>query len=226
MAGRVRNFLRGVGDRIAWGPKTPEHSFTTGQLLGGIGSRALNVVFPGLGTAANVAGNAYYGAGPLGGLVDRLRGPGDVQQQPLDFGGGVTPNFQPQIGGPNLNLPPTGGFMPSPYGPYAGGYQAPSQMPQGPNINPITGLPDMQAGYAQLPNYGGQAAPQQGQSLGFPTMGPVFASRLSNQGGGARGAYSQGGHTGDAARALFEGMSDSSRFNTSMGPAAALPRLS
>lgn len=139
-------------------------------MIGGIGSRALNFLIPGAGTAANVAGNAYYGAGPLGGVVSHFRQPGQVQPQGLDPAGGVSvPNVTGPIGigNPSLNLP--GGFMPSPYGPYAGGYQFPGPMaPAGPTINPISGLPNTQTGYGvELPNYGGMPqAPMGGRPFG------------------------------------------------------------
>lgn len=154
---------------MAWGPR--DGKFTTGQLLGGIGSRALNVVFPGLGTLANVAGNAYHGGGPLAGLFNR---PQQLTRQPLDFQAGVTPNLAPmQMGGPS-NL--MSGFTPSPYGPYAGGYQLPNPLQAPSNINPISGLPNTQTGYGvSLPNYGGMQQPT--------NMPNVFANASRGSGG-------------------------------------------
>lgn len=167
---RRGGFLRGIGDRIAWGPKG-DASFTPAQLIGGIGSRALNFLVPGAGTAANVLGNAYYGAGPLGGLVNQFRGPGGVQAQPLDpITGGVTGGIVPPGSiGMNIGQPNLPGFTPSPYGPYAGGYQFPGPLsPTGPTINPISGLPNTQTGYGvELPNYGGMPqAPMGGRPFG------------------------------------------------------------
>lgn len=72
--------------------------------------------------------------------------------------------------------------MPSPYGPYAGGYQFPQQ-PAPPSINPITGLPDINAGYAQLPNYGQMAPQRTSPSAGFLTghgSGGPFKSTFQN----------------------------------------------
>lgn len=162
MAEKRPSFLRGlagrVGDRLVWGknynPQTGRFTATPTQVIGGIGSRALNFLIPGAGTAANIAGNAYYGSGPLGFLGNR--GPGQVQPQGLDqnYGGVSVPNAAQTIAAPNMNLP--SGFMPSAYGPYAGGYQFPGPMaPMGPTINPISGLPNTQTGYGvELPNYG------------------------------------------------------------------------
>lgn len=145
-------------------------------MLGGIGSRALNVIFPGLGTAANVAGNAYYGVGPLGFLG---HDPQKLTRQPFDFQAGVTPPSLPSMYQPaNLNLP--SGFMPSTYGPYAGGYQFPPGMnpPIEPSINEISGLPNTQSGYGVgLPNYGGMS---QGQNKPTPQL---FANAVSGMGG-------------------------------------------
>lgn len=132
--------------------------------MGGLGSRALNLLLPGLGVAANVAGNAYYGAGPLGGLRNQFAGPGNVQRQGIDAPGVQVPDATGAIGLGHLGMPATGGFMPSPYGPYAGGYQF--QNPMAPsNINPISGLPNTQTSYGvSLPNYGGMP---QTRNLGF-----------------------------------------------------------
>jgi hypothetical protein len=171
VADRKNRFLSGlrtVGDRLAWGPKGGDKSFTPFQLLGGIGSRALNFVLPGVGTAANIAGNAYYGAGPLGFIGRNMGQPGGVQPQPITGpGGGVSvPDYMPQVGmTPQMQQ---GGFMPSPYGPYASGYQFPMQ--PAPDINPISGLPNTQTGYGvSLPNYGQTTPQRQVSPTGFLT---------------------------------------------------------
>lgn len=98
-----RNFLGRVGDRFVWGnnynPSTGQWSATPGQVIGGIGSRALNFVLPGAGTVANTIGNAYHGSGPLGGLFNRT--------QPGAPSGVVTPGqFMP------FNPPSPGVSMP------------------------------------------------------------------------------------------------------------------
>lgn len=141
------------------------------QLLGGVGSRALNVFFPGLGTAANIAGNAYHGAGPLGFLG---RNPGRITNQPYDVQAGVSvPNMMPPMN-PTFSL--SNGFVQSPYGPYAGGYQLPNPLQAPSNINPISGLPNTQTGYGvSLPNYGGMQQPT--------NMPNVFANASRGSGG-------------------------------------------
>lgn len=164
------SFLRGlagrIGDRLVWGNnynrQTGQFTATPSQIIGGLGSRALNFILPGAGTAANVAGNAYYGAGPLGGVVDRFRhNPQELTRQPMDFQAGVQiPGMPLQMGAPNFSIP--SGFMPSPYGPYAGGYQFAPGMTPGvePSINEISGLPNTQSGYGvSLPNYGQMTQP-------------------------------------------------------------------
>lgn len=60
--------------------------------------------FPGLGTAANVIGNAYHGAGPLGGVVEHFRN--TPQQIPRE-------TFSPGPYGvsvPNIGFPGMGGM--------------------------------------------------------------------------------------------------------------------
>ena len=173
----LRNVAGRIGDRLVWGqnfdPQTGRFTATPAQVIGGIGSRALNFVLPGAGTAANIAGNAYYGSGPLGGLFNR---PQRLGQQISDFQASVTPPSLPSMYQPaNLGLP--SGFMPSPYGPYASGYQFPGQqIPAGPDINPISGLPNTQAGYGvNLPNYGQIQQPA--------TMPTVFANASRGSGG-------------------------------------------
>lgn len=103
-----------------------------------------------------------------------------------------------------------GGQGASPYGPYQGGYQF-APRPQAPTTS---GLPDVQTSYGvSLPNYGGQE--QQPQQTQQPLYGAAGGGAgMGSTMGGARGAYSQGGHTGEAARGMFEGMDHASRFNT------------
>jgi len=91
--------------------QTGRISATPGQVIGGVGSRILNFVLPGAGTALNVVGNGLHGSGPLRGVLDRngngFGGPqiSPVQREPIavDRGG-----FQ----GPS-NLGFTRGVMPS-----------------------------------------------------------------------------------------------------------------
>lgn len=189
MAGRVRNFLRGAGLRLAdrfvsgqnYNPQTGAWTATPGQYVTGIGSRVLGFINPAAGFAANRLSDMYW---------DRQNQPSGILPQQLQAPTGLDLNLASMIQPGNFNLP-------DPNAPAVAQGIAPPQAP-----------PSQQ---------GGPFTPQQGGNLGFPTMGPVFVSKLGNQAGGARGRFSTGGLTGEAARAMFEGMSDASRFNTNMG---------
>ncbi len=93
------------------------------------------------------------------------------------------------------------------------------------NINPNAGQPN----YGAYTNpFVAPTAPDTGNVGGFSNgvfaggqgnFGQNYAppsglAGLGNTQGGARGHYSQNGLTGDAARGLFSGLSDASRFNT------------
>lgn len=52
-------------------------------MLGGIGSRALNMFVPGAGTLVNAVGNGYYGQGPAARFFNN--GPGDIQREHFGF---------------------------------------------------------------------------------------------------------------------------------------------
>lgn len=77
-------FLRGlagrIGDKFVWGDnynrQTGQWHSTPGQVLGGIGSRALNMFVPGAGTLVNAVGNGYYGQGPAARFFNN--GPGEI----------------------------------------------------------------------------------------------------------------------------------------------------
>lgn len=88
--GFFRGVMGRIGDAIALGNnynrQTGAWTATPGQWIGGIGSRALNVVAPGLGTVANTIGNGLYGSGPLRGVLDAN-------------GNGLGGSESPQIGG-------------------------------------------------------------------------------------------------------------------------------
>lgn len=60
-------------------------------MIGGVGSRFLNLLAPGAGTALNVLGNAYHGQGVLAGPVQGVRGlfQGDGRQ----YGNAFNPGF-------------------------------------------------------------------------------------------------------------------------------------
>ena len=107
----------------------------------------------------------------------------------------------------NAQLDPVGNMQFQP-GNYGGSSQfSPIEMggqPQSPQFDPSNPF-----AMPQQPQ--GQPSSGTGTNWGrfTPNLQPAtggFQSLLSNQGGGARGMYSQGGYTGDAARSMFESM--------------------
>jgi hypothetical protein len=71
-------------------------------VIGGLGSRALNMFVPGAGTLVNAVGNGYYGQGPAARFFNN--GPGEIQREQFGFdtrldvpGIGFTSGFNPGI---------------------------------------------------------------------------------------------------------------------------------
>lgn len=60
-------------------------------MIGGLASRGLNFLVPGAGTLANIAGNAYYGQGPLAGVAQGVRGL--FQGTGSQYGNAFNPGF-------------------------------------------------------------------------------------------------------------------------------------
>lgn len=91
--------------------------------------------------------------------------------------------------------------------PQLGGFGAPQVQSQFDPNNPFAmpQQPQQPQGQPTSPNWGRFTPNLQPAPTGFQSM-------LSNQMGGARGMHNQGGHTGDAARAMFDGMRRASAF--------------
>lgn len=162
----------------------------------------------GLGAAGQVGGPIGGIAGMLGNWLYTRNNP---QAQAFDAGirgwKGITDQFGETSQGIsdylhnqplNLSLTPQVSY---------GGQLASSYTPSVPTMPQVTAT-DNAGSWQGLNPF------QQGRGLNYAT---ASASAPQMSGGGARGMFSKGGITGDAARAMFAGMSDASRFNTSMG---------
>jgi hypothetical protein len=149
------------------------------QYAGGAAGLLGNMVLPGLGTATRAGVHGYTtGQGVMGFLQPRGSFAGRPVN-PMSF----TPNFTPNGTG-------VGGTTTQPLTPAA---QIPFNLP---NAEALA--------RALITSNGGQGGRGNNQNAGRPTLGGMAGlTGAASQMGGARGAHSQGGVTGDAARALF-----------------------
>jgi hypothetical protein len=183
----VQNFLGRFGDRLIpgnnWNPQTGTWTATPTQYIGGIGGIVGNAVAPGLGTLIR---NGTHGATTGQGIFGFLQRGGNFQGNPVN-----QMTFNPQFG---IN------------GAGPGGTSLVS-------LDPATGIPFTLPGLnpTQRFNPGAGNADQRGNSF-LGGRGPNFVGGMgsltgvASQMGGARGAYGSGGITGDAARAMFAGL--------------------
>lgn len=180
-----QNFLGRIGDRIVpgnnWNPQTGTWTATPVQYLGGVGGVVGNMVAPGLG---NIIRSGTHGATTGEGMFGFLQRNGNFQGNPVN-----PMTFNPQFGtnGMGVNgtqLTPLTPADPINYTPPA---MNPTQRFNG-GTNGNQGPNSFLGGRG--PNVGGMAG----------------LTGISSQMGGARGAHSRGGVTGDAARAMFEAM--------------------
>lgn len=95
------------------------------------------------------------------------------------------------------------------------GYTPPTNFPMNPvqPFDPGQIVPDGQPSPQGTTSYGNPQQNRQGGGMG----GMAGLSGIAAQMGGARGAYSQGGYTGDAARGLFASMTSGPQYFATYG---------
>lgn len=124
--GFLGNLSGRVTDRIAWGPNRDPNTgrvyVTPAQVAGGVGSRVLNTVVPGLGTLFNILGNRYY-TNRHPGWVDKesvgMPDPTEVSVSTLggkpDTRSGTTGPSNGNLGFPSGSAPAPGQLYRDPY---------------------------------------------------------------------------------------------------------------